>query len=197
MIRIALGALLLVLLSSALEAQVDVPLVRRPLADTLTIDGIPCGPTGKVSAEFFRSGRLHSCPIARALTMSGHELPAATWLQFDEDGTLISAWLPHDSVLAGHLCKGTGYKGWSVRFRPGGALSLCYLAQVTEVDGVPCQRGTFWNEIRGGTRTSVSFHENGRLARCQAARGFERDGVAIRKWDVVRLDGEGRLLPRG
>ena len=191
---ILLASFMLVPPSMSATAQ---ELVRRPLPDTVTVDGIPCAATEPAYAEFFPSGRLHSCPIARAMTMGGHELPAATWLQFEEDGTLISAWLPHDTMLAGHLCKGTGYKGWSVRFYPGGGLSLCFLADVTVVDGVPCQRGTFWNEIRGGSRTGVGFHENGRLSRCQAARRFERDGQAIGKWDVVRLDTEGRLIPRG
>lgn len=195
--RIAFNALLLLGLPAWALAQEPTRLVRRQLPDTVTVDGIPCGPTGRAYAEFHPSERLASCPLAQPMTLAGHDLPSETWVLLEEDGTLRGAWLPGNTLLAGHLCRGTGYKGWSVRFYPSGALSMCYLAEVATIDGVTCQRGTFWIEIRGGTNSSVGFHENGRLSRCQAARDFTRDGVRIRKWDVVRLDPTGRLLTGG
>ena len=172
------------------------PLERRKLTSITTVDGITCAPTGRAYAEFYPLGRLASCPLAYDTVVAGHPLPANTWLQLTEDGHLTSVWLPQDAMLAGHRCRGTGYRGWSVSFHPTGALAQCYLGEVAVIDGVPCQRGTLWTELRGGGNSSVHFREDGRLERCQAAYDFVRDGVEIRKWQVVQRDSAGQLRPR-
>ncbi len=176
------------LASLPLQAQ---EVVRRPIAEDVEIDGIPCARTTKADAEFFLSGRLAECPLSRDAVVASHAFPRGTWVILHEDGVLNGAWLPTNVTLSGHLCRGTGYRKWSVRFHANGALKLCFLPETAEIEGVPCRDGTFWGEIRGGGNTAVHFHPNGRLARCQAARAFTANGQRYAKWDVVVRDSVG------
>jgi hypothetical protein len=54
--------------------------------------------------------------------VQGHEFPARTWIHLRQGGELDSVWLPHDVVVQGHLCRGTGNRGWSITFYPEGGL---------------------------------------------------------------------------
>jgi hypothetical protein len=165
----------------------DVTFDRVALLRDTVVSGVPCAATGRLRAEFFPDGRLHECPLARVFSTYGHQFTPGTWLIFEGDGRLHGAWLATDTPLSGHQCRGTGFQGWSVRFHANGALASCYLAAEAVIEGVPCQRGTFWNEIRGGTRTAVHFRDDGRLRQCQAARRVEIGGQRYDKWDVVVL----------
>jgi hypothetical protein len=167
--------------------------VRAPLARDTVIDGIPCARTD-TKAEFYASGRLLECPLSRDATIGVQTLPRGTWPQFDERGAMYGAWLSIDVELSGHRCRGDGYKKWSVRFHPGGALKSCYLPQPTVIDGVPCIDGSFWNEIRGGQKSAALFHPDGRLARCQAAREFTANGTRYPKWSVIAHDSTGKQI---
>ncbi len=140
---------------------------RRVLVSDTIIGGIPCAPTGRAAAEWHANGRLLECPLSRDTRFPGQRLPAGTWILLRDTGLLYGAWLPHDARLSGRLCKGTGYKGWSVRFHPNGSLASCYLPRDTIVDGVPCVKGSFRNEIRYRGRTHANFSTDGRLLRCQ------------------------------
>jgi hypothetical protein len=193
-LRAAIIALLPIVAAPA-GAQRPSDLTRRKLSAVTVIDGIACDATGPAYAYFHPSGRLAECPLATATVLFGQALPARTWVEFRSDGRLRHAWLPQDVSLSGHQCLGRGYKKWSVLFHPSGALALCFLPEETVIDGVPCQRGTFWNELWGGGRTAARFHETGRLQSCQAARAFERNGRQFSKWQVVELDASGRPLP--
>jgi hypothetical protein len=84
-------------------------------------------------------------------------------------------WLPHDTVLQGLPCKGTGYKGWSVRFLAGGALASCFLTREHTIDGVPCRAGAFLTELTGSTQ--VTLHPSGRLRSCRLSRDVVIDEV--------------------
>jgi hypothetical protein len=170
---------------------------RRRLDRQVVLDGVTCAPTGNAYAEFHPSGRLAECPIAADTTMFGQRFPMLTWVGFTAEGLPFSAWLARDALLSGYECHGTGYKGYSVRFYPDGTLKSCFLATDSPIQGAHCIRGSFWTEIRGGTKSQVSFHDNGRLARCQASRAFERDRVRFRKWQLVVLDRDGRARPPG
>jgi len=119
--------------------------------------------------------------------MWGHRLPAGTWIRLHDDGSPDGAWLSRDTPLSGYACRGDGFKQWAVRFHHNGTLSLCFLRHDTVIDGVPCLRGTFYTEVRGGGRSGISVDSTGRLRRCQAARDFARDGRRYRKWEVVQL----------
>lgn len=157
----------LVPLCSLPDAAYGQPTTRRALPSDTIIDGVPCAPTGRASAEWHANGRLLECPLSRAQAFPGQRLPAGTWILLRDTGLLYGAWLPHDVMLSGRLCKGTGYKGWSVRFHPNGSLASCYLPRDTVVDGVPCVKGSFRNEIRYRGRTHTDFSAEGRLLRCQ------------------------------
>jgi hypothetical protein len=190
--RTLAAAALLVVGTVRSEAQTQFE--RRRLPATVVIDGITCGPTGRAFAEFHPSGRLAECPLANDTEFSGQRLPATTWVSFNADGSLHGAWLPRDVELNGHLCHGTGYKGFRVLFHPSGALKLCFLAADTEIQGVPCLHGSFWTEIRGGGKSAVHFREGGQLLRCQASRKFTMDGIDVRRWQTATFDTEGRLM---
>lgn len=181
LVGIALG----VIPSSGADAQGSV--ARRKLTAPTVLDGITCAPTGRAYASFHASGRLRECPLAADTVLFGQALPARTWVELTDDGRLRHAWLPRNASLSGHVCRGSGYREWSVLFHPSGALALCYLAREELIDGVPCQRGTFWIELRGRGKSEVRFRENGRLQSCQAARSFELNGRKVKKWEVVRL----------
>jgi hypothetical protein len=160
-------------------------LVRRTLATDTTIDGVPCARSSRAPAEFHLNGRLAGCALSREHVVGTHRFGTGTWLDSNDHGTLWGAWLEHDTLLDGHLCRGEGYKKWSVSFHPNGRLAGCYLTKDTVVEGVPCMAGTFLREIRGGGRTALRLDDKGGLARCQAARDTTLNGRVIRKWDVV------------
>ena len=173
-------------------SQEGTPLLRMQLAKDTTISGVRCAPTGNARAAIFSSGQLESCPVASDTVISRHRLAAGTWVHLTEDGTLRAVWLNRDTELQGHLCKGTGYKGWSTEFHRAGTLRLCYPASDTIIDGVPCRGASFWAELLGSTQ--VVFHENGRLLSCSVARDIDRDGVRLRKRDRIELDTAGRVV---
>jgi hypothetical protein len=179
------SALMVMVCTETLSAQ---QIIRRPISEDTVIDGIPCAKTTRAHAEFYGSGRLAECPLSRDAVVSSASLPRGTWVVFREDGQLDGAWLPQNHVLSGHVCRGEGYRKWSVRFHPDGALKLCFLPETTTIEGVPCLHGTFWNELRGGGNTAVHFHTNGWLARCQVARASTVDGRQYKKWEVVVRD---------
>jgi hypothetical protein len=117
-----------------------------------------------------------------------HHFTTGTWLDFNAAGVLWGAWLDRYTTLDGHRCRGEGYKAWSVRFHPSGALSGCYLAADTVESGVPCMRGTFLRELRGRGKTALQLYPDGRFKRCMAARDTTVDGRRINKWQLVERD---------
>ena len=192
----ALGAALV----SPTELHAQDPVVqRRQLRAPEIIDGVHCAPTGNFSAETYPSGALYSCPVLNDTVIAGHSFYAGTWITLDTLRRLEHAWLSRNTVLAGHLCKGTGYKGYSTRFREDGTLRLCFLAEDAVIAGVPCIHGSFWTEIRGGRKSVLSLHPDGSLAGCQASRAFSANGVPYRKWDRIARDSGGiiRRMERG
>ena len=166
-----------------LLAQDDV--IRRRLDAPVTISGVSCDRTGRAWAEFFPSGALRSCPLAADTVIASHSLTASSWITLDESRRLRSAWLSRDTRLAGHLCHGTGYKGFAVTFHDDESLHTCYLARDTVINGVPCVRGSFWTEIRGGTKSVARFHPDGSLAGCQLSRDVVIDGVRHARWSRI------------
>lgn len=171
--------LLALLLGVALPQPEAPPATRRQLTRDTVIDGIACAPTGRASAEVHANGVLAACPMPRDTVIAGHLLPAGTWIRLTDRRVLDGAWLPLDTDLQGLRCRGTGFQGWAVRFHPSGRLALCYLAQATVIDGIPCHGAWFWRELTGST--SVSLHDDGRLKSCRLSRAIELDGVKYRK----------------
>lgn len=164
-------------------------LAQRSLDRDSVIQGIPCARTRSAPIEVFRSsGRLAGCALFTDFTEAGHRFPRGTWLDRNEQGVLWHAWLERDTPLAGHTCHGAGYKAWSTRFAPSGALASCYLAHDTIIDGVPCMAGSFWRELRGGARTTLYVWGDGHLKRCQLSRAATVNGQPLKKWAVVTRD---------
>lgn len=170
--------MLLATLPSATQAQ-DRTGTRLKFANDTVVGTVHCAPTGKAYAVIHPNGIIDECPLARDTVIDGHALPRGTWIQLNVDAMLVSAWLPRDLELQGVPCKGTGYKGWSVRFHPDGHLALCFLSRDAEIDGVPCLGGSFFRELRG--YTGVSFQANGRLRGCRLSRAATVDGKTYPK----------------
>ena len=187
-----LAVTVLALAAGDILSQEPTPLLRMQLAKDTTISGVRCAPTGRARAAIFSSGQLESCPLASDTVISRHRLAAGTWIHLTEDGTLRAVWLNRDTELQGHLCKGTGYKGWSTEFHRTGTLRLCYPPSETIIDGVPCRGASFWAELLGSTQ--VVFHERGPLRSCSVARDMERDGVRLGKQARIELDTAGRVV---
>ena len=175
----------------AISAPQQDTLTRRRLDAPQVVSGVSCDRTGRAYAEFYSDGSLNNCPLAADTIIRGHAFSRGTWVTLRRDGSLRSAWLSRDTRLGGHLCHGTGYKGFAVSFHDDDSLRSCYFARDTVIDGIPCIHGSFWTEIRGGTRSAVLFHPSGALAACQLSRNMTVSGRNIPKWSRVRraLDG--------
>ena len=169
-------------------AQDSTGLMRQRLSEAQVISGVPCDATPY--AKIHPSGALESCPLARDTTIGSHALPKGTWVHLTPEGRLVRVWLPRDWTLQGEKCRGAGNEQWSVLFHESGGLALCYLADVEVIEGVPCQRGTFWGEvvrtIRKRAPLATTFYPDGSLESCQAANDFVLDGVAYRKGERFR-----------
>lgn len=191
------GAVALVLFASALTltksltAQGAQSARVRFVHDTI-ISGVHCAPTGRQYAVIHANGVLDECPLANDTVIAGHALSRGTWLRLLDDRTLDGAWLPADATLQGLRCKGSGYKGWAVRFYPTGPLRLCYPATEQTLDGVVCRSAAFLTELTGTTQ--ISLHADGKLHSCRLARSMERDGATIKAGRRVTLTPEGRVL---
>lgn len=186
--RLALAVLPIALALSSSSSRAQDPSGTRIkfAADTL-VGGVHCGPTGRAYAVIHSNGVIDECPLARDTIIDGHALPRGTWIQLTPEAMLFGAWLPRDLDLQGLPCKGTGYKGWAVRFHPDGRLALCFLSRDAEIDGVPCLGGSFFRELRGST--GVSLQANGRLRSCRLSRAATIDGKAYAKG--ARVDRSG------
>jgi len=161
-------------------------LVHRALGSDTVIAGIPCARTERRRADFYRDGQLAGCLLSTDHQMGAHRFPRGTWVDVNPNGVLWAAWLARDTELAGHRCRGDGYKKWSVRFHPSGALQSCYLVHDTVVDGVPCMRGSFYRDIRSRGRVTLHLMPDGRLRSCTASRDTTLGGITFTAWQVVR-----------
>jgi len=179
-------AALCVSLPCAMQAQ-EPGGTRLKLAKDTVLSAVHCAPTGKAYAVIHPNGIVDECPLASDTVIDGHALPRGTWIQLNPDAMLVGAWLPRDLELQGLPCKGTGYKGWAVRFHADGHLAMCFLSRDTEIDGVPCLGGSFLRELKGST--GVSLQGNGRLRSCRLSRGATIDGKTYAKG--ARIDRSG------
>lgn len=162
---------------------------RRTLDLAVEVQGIPCQ---RGHAWFDAAGRLTSCALSRAATIRGAELPSGSWVSLRSDGALEYVFLPGDTRIQGHLCRGQGHD-FMTTFHPGGALELCWLAEAEQIQGVPCGRATFIADVFGGG-AGTYFHENGKLAGCKLSRDATLEGRPFRRGDHVRIDPNGKLV---
>ncbi len=158
--------------------------LRRPEL----IDGVPC----IRHVSFHTDGSIRSCFLARDVEVRGQPLPARTKVTFTRGGALDCVYLPRDGEIQGYRLRGRGH-GYQTCFHPDGTLSFGNLVDATEIEGVPCERSTFWIwTLRGNA--GIRFHENGRLAGCLASRDFALRGRRFRRNDRVEFDPAGTPL---
>lgn len=129
------------------------------------------------------------------ITFAGATIPARTTVFYAADGKIEKMFLSRDTVIQGHLCRG-GADAWETAFYPSGHLRLCWLAKDETIDRIPCRRATFWADVTG-SRVGVWLHEDGHLARCEAARAFTLGTCRGRKGAGVVVDGEGKVTVAG
>ena len=104
----------------------------------------------------------------------------------------IICFLPQDTEVQGLVCRGGGHD-WQTVFYTNGKLALAWLAETTEIQGVPCMKASFLEELFGGS-SGVHFHDNGNLSRCKLAKNFTIEDRAFKKRDQVNFDRKGRLI---
>ncbi|MCK5565329.1 MAG: hypothetical protein KAJ07_08790 [Planctomycetes bacterium] len=104
----------------------------------------------------------------------------------------IICFLPQDTEIQGLVCRGDGHD-WQTVFYTNGKLALAWLAETTEIQGVPCMAASFLREVFGGS-SGVRFHDNGNLSRCKLAKNFTIEGRAFKKGDHLSFDREGKLI---
>ena len=129
------------------------------------------------------------------ITFAGATIPARTTVFYAADGKIEKMFLFRDTMIEGHLCRG-GADAWETAFHPNGRLRVCWLAKDETIDRIPCRRATFWADVTGG-RVGVQLHEDGHLARCEAARAFTLGTCRGRKGDGVVVDAAGRVTVGG
>lgn len=148
-----------------------------------------------VGGRACRAGWLHLHPdgtpaaftAAQEIVLPRLTIPAGTWVRQNEAGVAIVCSFPQDTLVQGHLCRGTGgSKGVQTSFHPDGALKQFYLRSPTVIDGLPCDTGL----LRGW----VELHPNGRLKSCLLAKDHVRAGRKLRRGTRITLSPGGELL---
>lgn len=149
----------------------------------------------RIGDRLCRAGWVHLHPSGRPAAFTAAEpvvlprltLPAGTWVQQDDTGTVTTLALPADTELQGHLCRGTGGpKGVAVALYPDGALRQFYPPAPVRLDDVPCDSGL----ISG----SVTLHANGRLRSARLAADWTHAGVTYPRGTRLEFDAAGRPL---
>jgi hypothetical protein len=152
------------------------------------IEGVPCAKRVSYDA----GGRLKTCTLARDWTfVNGLQLPKGSQVSVDAQLRPETVFLPSNTVLDGHLCAGDGSHDAMTNFHPNGRLRFCNLAEPQTIQGIPCQKSTFWIWVtQGGAGTY--FHDNGMLKQCLLADDVTIEGRTFKKKQHIALDREGR-----
>lgn len=198
--QLVLAALLLPLAAPAAPRQDEVTLHGVVFSKVRTgADGLHVGRIDTetvVGDRACRPGWLHLHPdgtpaaftAARDLTLPRCTIPAGTWVRQDASGTVTVCAFPQDTVVQGHVCRGTGGpKGVQTIFYPDGALRQFFPVETVEIDGVPCAPSL----LRG----MVELHPDGRLKSCLLARDHRIAGVKHRKGTRLNLNPDGTVRP--
>lgn len=168
-------------LHQSITRHLDDRIEKGLLTAPATIEGVPC----KGWIRFWPNGRLRSAELATAAAVQGHDLPAASYLWFDELGRLATCFLAQDTVLQGHLCRGGPFQ-IATSFHGNGALDAFFPREEVTIHGVRCA---------STTQAPVRLHPDGTLAGCRLAQDALVFGQPRRRGDSIELDATGRLLP--
>ncbi len=147
-----------------------------------------------VGGRACRPGWLHLHPdgtpaaftAAHDIVLPRVTIPAGTWVMQDAAGTITTCSFPADTMVQGHLCRGTGGpKGVQTAFYPDGAIRQYFSVRPATLDGVPCGTGL----VRG----SIELHANGRLKSCLLGDTWVHAGRKLRKGARITLTADGQL----
>ncbi len=146
------------------------------------IQGYPCK---KGWVHFYPDWSLKRFFLNESMTINDNFIPYKTWVKLNEEGQIILCTFPHDTLIRGHLCQGTGgTKGTQTSFYPDGKLRGFYPPKAVVIEGIPCKKTPFFN---------VHLHKNGRLEYCKLAEDTVINGVEYKKNTKMYFDSEGNV----
>ncbi len=152
------------------------------------VQGISC--RGHVT--YYPNGVIKMCVLASEDTLAGQPLPEGTTVSFDKDGLKEWCFLPHDTEIQGHLCKGGGHDFQTV-FYPNGKLRVAWLGREEVIQDIPIAEYSFSSDVFGGG-AGTYFYDNGNLKRAKVATDITVEGRSVTKGQVVVFDENGKLL---
>ena len=152
---------------------------------------VPCGS----DVHFDTVRRLPRCTLAAEAVVGTSRIPAKSIVFIGANGRTEKAFLHHDTMIEGHVCRG-GADAWETVFHPNGRLRLCWLAQDERIDGIACRRATIWADVTGGS-VGVHLRSDGHLQQCEAATEMRIGARTAKKGDTIRLDEHGAVSING
>jgi len=182
----------------------------RQLVHPTVVQGLLCK-----NAEFYETGELKSCELAKDDTLSGNLFPAGTRVILTREGWMEGCTFPHDTQIQGYLCS------TKAKFYENGLLRSCELANDDTLSGNPLPAGTSINfapegwmracglphhaQIQGhlcygGFDHGNVFYPNGKLKRIQLAQMEYIQGIPCMEfkwtrwvWDFLFGKGDPRV----
>jgi hypothetical protein len=124
------------------------------LRNNTTIQGYPCS-AGWV--HFSKDGKLKLLQLVDATTIHNFKYPKNSWIRLG--GEYLVCAFPHDTVIQGYLCKGSGgVKGIQTSFYKSGRLRSFYTNKSLLVNEIVCYSGCF---------NIIILNEDGTLKSCK------------------------------
>lgn len=150
---------------------------RAYLPEPTDVEGFPC----QRWCWWYDDGRIDNIELSRDLAVQGHALPVGTRVFFDREGRLAHAWLSKDTVIDGHLCRGS--MKIDTAFHSNGGVKAFFPRESTQIDGVPCTASLFH---------PIYLHPDGKLRQCKLAGDVVLAGRVYEKGTTLSLDATGQ-----
>ena len=151
-------------------------------ADT-DIDNYPCS---KGWIHFYKDWALQNFTLKNTMEINGIEIPAGTWVGFNNEGELKKFAFPDDTEVNGIMCMGTGGpKGAQTSFYTNGSLKYFFSRKKIEINDIPCKGGVFY---------IIGFHENGQLKKCTLCDNCVIKGKKYKKDSNIEFDEKGNVV---
>ena len=150
------------------------------LAEQANADGFICA-EGEW-AHFSGDWSLELCRLATPYRLGPIDIAAGAWVRPREDRLIVA--FERDTPCGHYMCRGTGgSKGAQTALDWNGRLLEFFLANDTQINGVPC---------RASLIAIVQLHPNGGLKRCVAANAVTVRGRPYAPGETVVLDDAGQ-----
>ena len=127
--------------------------------------------------HFHENGRAKGLRLAEDQELLGVSIPRKTYLWFDEEGHVHSAWLAKDLEIQGVQCNG-GPGKIATYFHPNGRLKTVFLVDDALIQGVPCRASVFH---------PVCLDTEGRLTETTLSEAARVQGKSYDRGDRVKL----------